>query len=128
MYEADALEGAKREHRRFAAHVESAALACPGERKGIRDSKIVSAAHSLPEACHKTRFISKCSPASPLERRRLMLWAFFGTIVLLWFLGLIVFGFGTVIHAIVGLRRAFKSSAAAGPADTVTLETQTIYR
>ena len=57
-----------------------------------------------------------------------MLSAFFGTIVLLWFLGLVVFGFGTVIHAIVGLRRAFKSSAATGPANAVTLGAQTLYR
>jgi len=45
-----------------------------------------------------------------------MLWAFFGTIVLLWFLALIVFGFGTVIHAMMGVWRAAEPSAAAVPA------------
>jgi hypothetical protein len=57
-----------------------------------------------------------------------MLWAFFGTIVLLWFLALIVFGFGTVIHAMMGLPRAAESSAAAVPADQCDIETQTVYR
>ncbi len=62
-----------------------------------------------------------------------MLWAFFGPIVLLWFLALIVFGFGTVIHAMMGLWRASESSAAALPADqcvieTVVIETETVYR
>jgi len=56
-----------------------------------------------------------------------MLWAFFGTIVLLWFLALIVFGFGTVIHAMMGVWRA-ESSAAAVPADQCVIETQTVYR
>ena len=56
-----------------------------------------------------------------------MLWAFFGTIVLLWFLALIVFGFGTVIHAMIGVWRAAESSAAAVPADQCVIETQTIY-
>ncbi len=57
-----------------------------------------------------------------------MLWAFFGTIVLLWFLALIVFGFGTVIHAMMGLWRTAESSAAAVPADQCVIETQTVYR
>ena len=57
-----------------------------------------------------------------------MLWAFFGTIVLLWFLTLVVFGFGTVIHAMMGLWRAAESSAAAVPADQGAIETQTVYR
>jgi hypothetical protein len=46
-----------------------------------------------------------------------MFWAFFGTIVLVWFLALIVFGFGTVIHAMMGLWRASDSCAAAVPVD-----------
>jgi hypothetical protein len=57
-----------------------------------------------------------------------MLRAFFGTIVLLWFLALIVFGFGIVIHAVKGLRRASETSAAAVPADQCVIETQTVYR
>ena len=57
-----------------------------------------------------------------------MLWAFFGTIVLLWFLALIVFGFGTVIHAMMGLWRAAESSAAVVPADQRVIERQTVYR
>jgi hypothetical protein len=57
-----------------------------------------------------------------------MLWAFFGTIVLLWFLALVVCGFGTVIHAMMGLWRAAESSAAAVPADQCAIETQTVYR
>ena len=32
-----------------------------------------------------------------------MFWAFFGTIVLLWFLALVVFGLGIVIHAMRAL-------------------------
>ena len=57
-----------------------------------------------------------------------MLWAFFGTIVLLWFLALIVFGFGTVIHAMMGLWRASESSADAVAADQCAIEPQTVYR
>ena len=57
-----------------------------------------------------------------------MLWAFFGPIVLLWFLALIVFGFGTVIHAMMGLWRASEPSAAAVPADQCAIETQTVHR
>ena len=56
-----------------------------------------------------------------------MLWVF-GTIVLLWFLALVVFGFGTVIHAMMGLWRTAESSAAAVPADQCAIETQTVYR
>ena len=57
-----------------------------------------------------------------------MLWAFFGTIVLLWFLALIVFGFGTVIHSMMGLWRASETSAAAVPEEQCAIETQTVYR
>ena len=57
-----------------------------------------------------------------------MLWAFFGTIVLIWFLALIVFGFGTVIHVMMGLWRAAESSGAAVTADQCAIETQTVNR
>ena len=57
-----------------------------------------------------------------------MLWAFFGTIVLLWFLALIVFGFGTMIHVMMGLCRAAESPADPVPTDQCVIETQTVYR
>lgn len=55
-----------------------------------------------------------------------MFWAIFGTIVFVWFLTLVVFGLGTVIHAMLGDRRASESAAA--PTDQGTTETGAVFR
>ena len=44
-----------------------------------------------------------------------MIWALFGTLVFIWFLTLVVFAFGTVIHLVKNLRRVAAPSQIVHP-------------